>query len=275
MNIPTPENQQRKKDEKLRYCFNKYLPALRDLLSGNCLFLKMITRLIIIILLLLNFFIRGNAQTFLNGKIYEATTDSLLYAVNIFNATTKLFAYSRPDGSYTIAAAEGDHVLFSATGFMPDTVTVTYDMLLTQYVVKLSVRAITLNAVTVTSSYQADSLARRTYYQYAYKKQPGITGGNRPADGVGIVLSPSSFFSQESRQKRKLKKRLIKNEREAFIDYSFPVQWVEKLTGLHGDSLRLFMYRYRPSYSFCRKTSREGMLVYINDKLKEFKSLNK
>jgi len=44
-----------------------------------------------------------------------------------------------------------------------------------------------------------------------------------------------------------------------------------KLTGLHDDSLRLFMYRYRPSYSFCRKTGREDMLIYINDKLKEFR----
>ncbi len=80
-----------------------------------------------------------------------------------------------------------------------------------------------------------------------------------------------TVFSGESKQKRQLKERLTKNERKDFIDYSFPAEWVEKLTGLHGDSLRLFMYHYRPSYSFCRKTSREDMVVYISDKLKEFR----
>jgi hypothetical protein len=79
------------------------------------------------------------------------------------------------------------------------------------------------------------------------------------------------YFFRKARQKRQLKKRLIRNEREEVIDYSFPAQWVKRLTGPNGDMLHLFMYRYRPSYSFCRKTSRQNMLIYISDKLKEFK----
>jgi hypothetical protein len=231
----------------------------------------MILRLIIFSLLFLNSCNKANAQTFLKGKIYEAKTDSLLPAVNVFNATTKHSARSGSDGSYTIAASEGDKVVFSATGFNPDTVTVSFDMLLIQYDVSLSIKIISLKTVTVTSSYQADSIARRNYYQEIYARQPGITGRNTASNGFGISLSPFSYFSREARQKRQLKKRLIRNEREDFIDHSFPVQWVERLTGLHGDSLHLFMYRYRPSYSFCRKNNRQGMLIYISDKLKEFK----
>ena len=231
----------------------------------------MITRLVMVSLILLKFCINVNSQAFLKGKIFEATTDSVIYAANIFNATTKLLVHSGSDGSYAIPAAEGDRVIFSTPGFRPDTATVSYEMLLTEYTVTLSIQAISLKAVTVTSSYRGDSMARRNYYQAIYLKQPGITGGNRPADGIGISVSPLSFFSYASRQKRQLKKRLMNDERESFIDYLFPVQWVERLTNLHGDSLRLFMYRYRPSYSFCRKTNREEMLVYINDKLKEFK----
>jgi hypothetical protein len=231
----------------------------------------MIFRLVIVSFLFLNFCNMANAQTFLKGKIYEAKTDSSLSAVNIFNTSTKQLARSGSDGSYTIAAAEGDYVIFSAAGFSPDTVTVTFDMLLVQFDVTLSIKIISLNPVTVISSYQADSLARRNYYRHIYGKQPGITGGNRPANGFGISFSPLSYFSREARQKRQLKKRLIRNEREDFIDHSFPAQWVERLTGLHGDSLHLFMYRYRPTYSFCRKTNRQYMLIYISDKLKEFK----
>ena len=231
----------------------------------------MTIRPILIALVLFNFHFGSTAQSILKGKIYEAETDSIIGAVNISNLTTKQSARSGSNGGYTIAGTEGEKVVFSITGFRPDTVIITYSMLLTQYDITLRRQFISLNPVKVVSSYQADSVSRRNYYNYVYEKQPGITGRNRPANGVGIVLSPLSFFSHEARQKRQLKKRLIKEEQEYYIDRSFPAEWVQQITGLQGDSLSLFMYRYRPGYSFCRKTSREKMLVYINDKLKEFK----
>ncbi len=237
---------------------------------NRCLLLKMITRLIIGALLLSGFCNKLAAQTFLKGKIYEAGTDSLINDVTIFNSTSKLAVHSSPDGSYAIAAAEGNRIIFSAAGFMPDTLMVSYDMLRTQHDITLFIKAINLKPVTVIGSYSADSLARRNFYRDIYKKQPGITGFNTP-QYAGIVLSPLSYFSAKSKKKRQLKNRLIKNEQEAYIDYSFPAEWIERLTGLHGDSLRLFMYSYRPSYSFCRKTSREDMVVYISDKVKEFR----
>lgn len=215
-----------------------------------------------------------NGQNVLKGKIYEAQTDSTIAAVNVYNLNTKQIARSGMDGNYLIAATEDDRLVFSMTGFKPDTVTVTYSMLLTQYDVILSRRIVILKNVTVTSSYQADSLARRNYYDNIYEKQPGITGRNTPANGFGISLSPVSYFSHDARQKRQLKKRLIKQEQENYVDRCFPVDWVARLTGLRGDSLFRFMALYCPSYSFCRKNSREQMLFYISDKFKEFKTLD-
>jgi len=116
--------------------------------------------------LLLNFHEGINAQILLKGKIYEAGTDSLISAVNVFNVATKLSVYSGHDGSYTIKATEGNHIIFSAVGFSPDTISITYNMLLTQYDVTLSRLSISLKPVTVIGSYTADSLDRRNYYQY-------------------------------------------------------------------------------------------------------------
>jgi hypothetical protein len=42
-------------------------------------------------------------------------------------------------------------------------------------------------------------------------------------------------------------------------------------TRLTGDSLQLFLRRYRPSYKFCRKANSEDILLYINDKLVLFR----
>ena len=231
----------------------------------------MIARPVIVLLILVVCSNYLFSQEVLKGKIYKAATDVVAVDVNVFNLDQKLSTRSDSSGSYSIKAKEGDKIVFSSVGYNSDTVTVRYDMLLVSYDLSLGIKVISLRPVIVTKSYQADSVARRNYYQDIFAKQPGITGFNRPENGVGIVLSPLSHFSARSRQKRELKKRLIKQEQDYYIDYSFPAEWVQQLTGLYGDSLRLFMYQYRPSYSFCKKTNRQGMLLYVNEKIKEFR----
>ena len=235
----------------------------------------MIFRPTLILLILLNNCFEITAQDNVKGKIYDAQTDSTIAGVNVFNLNTKLSVRSGSDGSYAIAASEGVRIMFSRIGFMPDTATVIYSMLLALHDVTLYKEIITLKNVTVTSSYQMDSLGRRNYYNDIYAKQPGITGFNRPPDGFGVSISPLSYFSYRAKQKRQLKKRLLKQEEEIYVDRSFPKEWISKLTGLRGDSLSRFMMLYRPSYKFCRENNREKMLLYINEKLKEFKKVDK
>ncbi|HEX5653724.1 MAG TPA: hypothetical protein VFX58_11660 [Chitinophagaceae bacterium] len=221
------------------------------------------------ILLLLG---KGNAQLRVSGRIYAGDTDTTLADVSIINTLSKTKSRSGGDGRYSIDAKEGDTLIFSAVGYSPDTVALAFYMLQLPLDINLAPKPLVLQEIRVsTRSYQADSLARRNYYSHIWdKRNSGLTGGHTPG-GFGISLSPLSFFSRESKQKRQLKKRLAKYEEDAFIDQSFPMGWVQRITGLREDSLRLFMYRYRPSYSFCRKTDELGMIVYINDKLKEFR----
>lgn len=220
------------------------------------------------------FWLSAKAQTSVKGKIYEAKTDTTIPGVNVYNLNSKRSSLSDKAGNYSISAAEGDQIVFSITGFKPDTLTVAYSNLLTRYDVTLHQEIITLRGVTVTGSYRADSIARKNYYSDIYSL-PGITGRNTPSHGFGVSISPFSFFSKEAKQKRQLKRRLIKEEQEYYVDRSFPKAWVASVTGLHGDSLDRFMILYRPSYTFCRKTDRQQMLLYVNEKLKEFKKPNK
>lgn len=210
------------------------------------------------------------AQSTLSGKIYEKVSDSIVPGINIWNNTTKASVRSDKEGRYSIAANEGDIIIFSGAGFVNDTLLVSYDKLLTQQDITMSIQFISLRGIKVSNSYYKDSLARRNEYSNIYN-QKGITGGNRPTDGVGVSVSALSFFSYKAKKQRELKRKLEKDEEESYIDYSFPVEMVKNFTKLEGDSLRLFMYRYRPSYEFCRKTDRANMLVYVSDKLKEFR----
>lgn len=210
------------------------------------------------------------AQSTLNGRIYEKASDSVVAGINVWNNTTKASVRSDKEGRYSIAVNEGDIIIFSGAGFVNDTLVVSYDKLLTQQDITMEIQFISLRGVKVNNSYYKDSLARRNEYSNVYN-QKGITGGNRPTDGVGVSVSALSFFSYKAKKQRELKRKLERDEEESYIDYSFPVEMVKNFTRLEGDSLRLFMYRYRPSYEFCRKTDRANMLVYVSDKLKEFR----
>lgn len=225
----------------------------------------------IVIIFLCLFPLISGAQSVLKGKVFRSEDESSLTGVSIVNINTKKATVSRLDGSYSIDAVEGDQVTFFSLGFKIDTVKVEFELLRSGYDVYLTDLDNTLSTVTVTSDYKADSIYRRdSLYWNIYNRQTSVTGGNTPEAGVGIVLSPVSYFSKQNKETRKLKKRLKQQEEDYYINHVFPEGWVSSVTGLKGDSLKLFMYQYKPSYKFARQSDRTTLLVYINDKYKEF-----
>lgn len=208
------------------------------------------------------------AQQLLKGKIYDTQTDSLLPSVTIFNASRKLYALSTRDGEYAVVANEGDKIVFTSVGYLPDTVKVLNYMIDAGYDISMTVKNNLLKNVDVrAASYKADSLKRREAYAEFYNRPKNeMVSKSGPQNGVGVAVSPIGFFSKRAKA-RKMTKVLEYQEEQDFVDYSFSRRYVEKLTGLHGDSLLHFMLRYRPTYLFCRNASAEDMLQYVNEKL--------
>ena len=201
--------------------------------------------------------------------------DEVIAGVTVQNFSWHKFNMSDIGGNYKIPAREGDTLLFSSTSYFPDTLVVSFFMLNTAFDFSLKPHVKALPSITVNkgNNYQLDSLERRDYYKDFYKGPfpKLLTGnGNAPTDGFGITLSPLSFFSAKEKQRRKLKKHLAEQERDFYIDTKFTQEYVARLTRLRGDSLRNFMWMYRPSYKFCRKANLEDMVRYINDNFKLF-----
>jgi hypothetical protein len=218
----------------------------------------------------------GFAQQKLTGKIIKKESAEVLTGVNVVNLTMKRYTTSDTSGVYTIPASPGDTIVFSSAGYLPDTAHVALYMLSENYLVPLIPRITALPSVEVEEmgKYQADSLQRREDYGFLLDKKHPIKLMNekRAADGPGFSFSPLGFFSNREKQKRRLKERLEQEEEDYYIDYKFSVSRVSLLTGLKGDSLRIFMMHYRPSYEFCRSANNQDMFLYINDKLVLFKA---
>ncbi|GAB3432609.1 peptidase associated/transthyretin-like domain-containing protein [Niabella aquatica] len=236
----------------------------------------MLIRAYILLFLTLLISASSSGQGRLIGKVNNYMYDSIapLPFATVTNTTSGETARSDQNGYYSIKAREKDQVIFSNINFTSDTITVEEQLLVSGYDAALIEKSLFLSNVTVQSSYSIDSMQRRKEYQHAFEKPVGITGSNTPAAGAGIVLSPISHFSKEAKQDRRLRKRLLKEEEEHYIDYVFSAARVSALTGLQNDSLQTFMYTYRPSYKLARKLDHTGMTVYINNKFQEFKKRN-
>jgi hypothetical protein len=194
--------------------------------------------------------------------------------VTVHNSTQHQYDQSDMGGNFKIVGAVGDTIVFSFSEYRPDTVLVMEDMLIDRYDVFLSPKVTQLATVTIAdvNTYALDSMQRRRDYESFYEdhSSTSLLAHQTPTDGVGLTFSPISFLSRKEKRKRALGKRLERDEKQFYINYKFPRNYVAKLTSLTGDSLQLFMVRYRPSYAFCRNASSEDMLIYINDHFKEF-----
>ena len=95
------------------------------------------------------FLLPAGAQQLLKGRIYDLKTDSVLVSTTIYNATKKVYALSTRDGDYSIEAKEGDKVVVTSVGYMPDTIKVLNYMIDAGYDITMTLKETYLKNVTV------------------------------------------------------------------------------------------------------------------------------
>jgi hypothetical protein len=230
-------------------------------------------RYILYLSILLLSCLSGWAQQFLTGKVRKQASTEILVSVSIYNTTLRKHDLSEENGSYRIQAAPGDRVIFSNVGYRSDTLIITKEMLSGDYPINMEPKAETLQAVRVgeLSNYQLDSMARRQEYAWIYDHgEQKLVEKERKGDGVGINLAIFRHSSSIDKQREGLKKRLMQEEKDDYIEYRYSRDYVAKLTHLQGDSLFRFMRDFRPSYDYCRKAATVDILVFINDSFKKF-----
>jgi hypothetical protein len=202
----------------------------------------------------------------------------ILIGATIQNITEKRINISDIGGNYRILAWVGDTLVFSHEGYITDTLIANEYSFSDRLPVDLKIEITRLHSVDVNefSKYSADSLERRKDYDYIFegKDKKKLYNNHLEGDGHAVNFSPFGAFSSEEKQKRKLKERLEEQDKDDFIYLKYSRR-VPKLTGLTGDSLYLFITRYKPSYDYCLHATSMDMMVYINDKLVLFKQKKK
>ena len=207
-----------------------------------------------VIIVMILFAMPAIAQPLLEGGVREKTSGKKLSDVFIRNINNKEITITDKNGRFKIRAVSGQKLIFSAPGYISDTLYLVSGQ--PKFVELLSMPT-ALSEVSVRSTRLA--FDPRAEYPDIYEK------------AKVYPLSPSSIFSQESRNARKLKKYFEHEEQDRYIDSKYTKAYVSGIVPLKGTELEEFMTMSRPTYEFIKKTYGAELVLYVNDKYKEFK----
>jgi hypothetical protein len=197
-----------------------------------------------------------NAQNSIKGTVEEAGKDIRLTNVFIKDINNNALAITDDKGNFDIRSAIGHTLVFNSPGYISDTLYV-IDMMPKK--VKLEQMTIALREVTISS--KKTTFNPREEYPDVYQKSKVY------------LLSPSSWFSKDSKDARRLKRYFATEEQQEKIDEVFSITYVGSLVPLKGQDLENFMTLYRPTYAFIKSNNGPSLAVYINDSYKKFIAL--
>ena len=198
----------------------------------------------------------AGAQGLLKGTVYENGTNNKLQDVFIRDKNTKQLALTDKDGNFQIKTEPGHLLIFDSPGYVSDTLYVV-DMVGKK--IMLQGKTIALREVSINSTRQ--NFDPQKEYPEVYEKSKVY------------VMSPSSWFSKEGKDARRLKHYFRREAEERHIDAVFTRTYVGSIVPLKGQELEDFMTMYRPTYAFLISNNAESLAVYINDSYKKYLAL--
>ncbi|WP_343306123.1 carboxypeptidase-like regulatory domain-containing protein [Chitinophaga niabensis] len=220
-------------------------------------------------------FAQSETPVLVRGQITDPIKKTVLYPATVRNKNTNAKAFSDNGGYYRINASKGDLIIVSFIGYVSDSFTVTNYAGTQVNDVRLREQERFLPSVEVSgkwSPYQLDSLAR------AEEFKPFLETENRSLvdkskrgpgqGGFGIVFSPFSRYSQKEKDLRKFKKLYDEYNRQSYVDYRYSKAFVTRVTGLVGDSLLQFIYKYTPSHDLLRNMTNETLIYWTAERAK-------
>jgi hypothetical protein len=197
-----------------------------------------------------------NAQTMVKGTVFELGKSTKVSDVFVRDNQNRQMTITDSKGNFSIRTETGHTLVFSAPGYVSDTLYVTD---FTNKKIELVTQTIALRQVNISAKREAFD---------AHKEYPEVYTRAKV-----YPLSPTSWFSKEAKDARRLKKYFKHEEEERHVDEVFTMNYVQSIIPLRGQELENFMTLYRPSYAFIKNNNGPSLAVYINDSYKKYMAL--
>lgn len=208
------------------------------------------------------------SQVKITGMVRDEISQHPLYLATVLDKRTGEATLTDSTGFYQMAVESGDTLSYSFIGYHTRFYVIPFRLGRVNHDVFLLPRSQRLSEIEIKAltPYQRDSLERiETFGNYLnspathfismdahnlrQKPNPNYN------DAFGIELNPFGFFSKAGKEKRRFDRMYPKFEKEQYVNSRYTPELVHQLTGLTGDSLALFLYKFRPSYELARTAS--------------------
>lgn len=222
----------------------------------------------------------GAQQLKLRGIVADAASGGALQGVLIENRNSGTITASDAYGGYAVFVRKGDVLRFSLLGYTTKELAVFSDAEEQYERIPLDKQIVAIDTVVIRpglSPYQKDSLRRGVIFGKKLAEKPAMLKFNKPHPlygGTGSINAPiSSLLQKKTKKYRRLKAfqdRFKKDEKQLFVDSRYTPVLVQELTGLHDDSLALFMNRYPLAYDYARSASDLELMMWIKYNYREW-----
>jgi len=232
-------------------------------------------KIISLILVLVVTTVSINAQRKpLNGFLLDSITHYPIASGTITNTNTKKSVQSDDKGFFRIDAMPNDFINALAASYHHDSLSVP-NLFADTITIYLSPWGNILPGVIVTTKYnkyQLDGIERKNEFTQNRGTKEKVLSSSHPS-GFGLTISLDRLLKQKYKYTRRDELMFENREKAAYINYRFSPYFVALYTRYKGEELRKFIQLYTPSYEWLRKhPDNEDVMLYINDKLKEYKS---
>ncbi|GEP96497.1 carboxypeptidase-like regulatory domain-containing protein [Chitinophaga cymbidii] len=230
--------------------------------------------IILLCLLAGGFLPETQAQTLpvtVRGQVTDTARQLVLYPATVRNKKTNVRVFTDNGGYYRIPASQGDTILISFIGYVGQAFVVNNTAGEEVKNVRLALQERFLPRVEVSGKwnpYQLDSIARYEEYRpfLETRSRTLVDTEKRSQGGFGLTFSPFTRYSRKQKDLRKFKELYAKNEMQRYVDYRYSKPFVQRVTGLSGDSLIKFMYKYQPPYDMLREMNNETLIFWISER---------
>ncbi len=193
----------------------------------------------------------------IQGIVFDQATKERIARVLVSNLRTKANTFNNLKGEFTMPVRLNDLLIFSKIGYYNDTIRIFALQTIPVYLKRSSIilREVTIRDSALSAQKKLDENKREFNQVYgALANKDLLTVGSNGA-GIGIDAI-YNMLSRRGRNASKLREIIDRDYKAQIVDARFNRIAVSSVTGLKGDLLNSFMYRYRPDYN---------MVVMLND----------
>jgi hypothetical protein len=209
------------------------------------------------------------AQSLLKGKVVSNDSSKrILERASVNNLRSRTTTITEADGSFSIAVNPGDSILVSYIGYTDYTYYVRSGGEVINKVFFLLPKTQVISGVKVSglTQYQKDSIKTARMFD-------NVIGYEQTASISSPISSLYEQFSKKYKDLRKLQGQIAIDERQKFVDTKYTYNSINKITGLQGDEVAVFMYMYPMEYKFARLANENEVKMWIITNHRKYKAL--